>query len=466
MGLRSSQEFLESPFNVSPFLAWPFPSLHRTYIGMFLASEIGLHSVDVSRFPWASANIETFDYYNPSQTKAVVGGGAWHAAELGRGLFLTNGQCLVVRTFNSAITGVPDRFYVVDRPVSSVCGYKGRVVFGGLPEGLWSADWTSILEAWVAKSPMAVDHISQLDQGANMVWWSSIGGDTMALLTPPDNPLYLFERNEMGFMPMPWDGKVLAVKSLQDGVMVYGDHGIVALRPILDPFPTFGATVLANFGISGRGSVGGDHRGHTFLDEFGDLWRVGGNFQLQRLGYREFLGHMIGQEMVISHDAWEDEFYVCGENSLGQPQSWLLTPQGLGSCKRQATSVIRHGGRLYGVWHDVAGDEALVTTDVVDFKNVDAKTITTIELGLTTEANVWVGADYRYGPADAWREGPWVPVNSWGYARVQKTANEFRVKIKADHYDLKLDYINVKWQQSGHRTIRGLSVNTAGAESS
>lgn len=475
-GLRSTRA-PTNPFGGSMVdLTWPFPQLFRTAADTFLAYSTALYSVTEDT-PWlrASSAYTLYDLNNPDTSKTISGTDLWHLARLPKGWIITNGTTTVFKLAHETMFGEPQVIYAQDEvPVNSCCYSRGRVVLGGVrPTILLKDDWRSIFGHWLDSLPYSIN-VDFAAPDLNCVYWSSIGGGDVLLPFAPelvadghlaedkvgerDREFFmeLLQRNELGFMPMPWRGDVYVVKELGQGVAVYCENGIAVLTPVGAPASTYGLRIIADFGVAGRNAVGGDEHRHLFVDGAGNAWTLDADFVLRKLDYKEFLSPIV-DDVVVNYDPEYDTFYMASNADT----CYVYTPQGLGQSPYTVRSCLHTGANLLGIFDTVASTEAVMVTDVVDFNFRDLKTITTVEVGAATTGTLSVAVDYRYQRGAAWVRSSWVTVNTDGFARLQITAEEFRVAVKCSTYDdLELDYINVRWQPSGRRTVRGVNAAT------
>lgn len=468
-----------NPFEDDQFGTWPFPQILRGSEITLLMSATSLKVVIEETPYWTLDDaMVIFDLNNPQIVSAITGSDVWHIADFHDSWMLFNGTCVVVRTNREGMFGETNRVYVQSAiEIQTGCEFHGRLIMAGFdPSSYFSNDWSSIWDEWLGKLPYAID-TSLEDVNSNFVMWTTIGGGDILNLFLPKMAvegvikedertlrdgmfLDLWRRNEAGFMPMPWQGTVHVVKPLGNGFMAYGEDGIAFLPHVTGEYPTFGLRKLAPFGIAGRGCVGGDENVQVLLDVSGVLWKISAeNYSLQRLGYEEFFEPIIDQDVIITYNQSESEFIISGEDSSGNALSYILTDSGLGQCPQQVTSAYSLEGVLLGVSSTDENTIPIVVTDTIDFGYRDLKTITTVELGIEVSADVTahVAVYYRYNKEADWTLSDWKLVNNEGFVRVQATAIEFRIAVKcSDFVSMKLDYMNVKWQASGRRTVRGL----------
>jgi len=465
VGLRPTND-LQEPFSASQYDTWPFPQLAIEQSQVLLLGETTINAVDDSADPWTVGSALTFvSFDDPATAATLTGGGPWHFTEGLNGGIYTNGVDLLVRDNSEAMFGQTRRNRVSSVAVNSVTAHKGRIIYGGFsPTDLWSSEWSAHFEKWLTQAPIQIDYSSQEEVGSQFVFWSSIGGgDALWPFDPPDDDRWLdiFERNEAGFAPMPWKGSVYRVLPLGDGVVVYGDRGIAFLRPITSPVNSFGIIPIARFGIASRSAAGGSRDAHAFIDATGEVWTLSGGLELQRRGYREYLSAGIGEEFVVSYDSLENEFHLAGYTGSAE-FDYVLTDQGLGKSYQVPTEIVPYHDDSFAVTTTTSDTYYIANTEVLDFRVRDLKTITTVEVGAeaTASKDIEVAVDYRYEKDDSWSRSPWVLVNPQGFARIQMTAVEFRVVVRSiisGNSGFQLDYVNVKWQAVGRRTVRGLT---------
>jgi len=475
-GLRSASTVV-NPFAESPYSAFPFPQLIRGSSVTLLAGKTSLGLVDTSANIWTSSAIVTYDAYSPTQQKSIPAGGVWQFIDCFNTWFLLNGSCVVYKTHRvGMITSEADRVFVQDTvDVNTGCAFKGRVLFGGFnPDTYWTSAWQTIWNDYAATFGFNISR--DMPVGENFVMWSSIGGGDVLNLFHADvavdgyigedtrSNLFLdyYKRNEAGLLPIPYPGTIRVLKPLGNGVAVYSENGVGVLYPVIDPVPTFGFQPLLNIGIPDRGAVGGDDTVHAFVDTGGKLRTISADYKTELLDYGEYLTGFLGQDMAISYDRGDMEFYISGVNEGGDRLTYVLTKNGLGRSPQHVTSGFFAEGALLGVFKQERSTEVIMVTDVIDFELRDLKLITTVELGAEFSGAAWIAVDYRYSKTDPFTRSEWVLLNDEGFARVQKAGVEFRVCVKCSTYiGLKMDYINVRWGLAGKRIVRGIYAEQA-----
>ena len=103
--------------------------------------------------------------------------------------------------------------------------------------------------------------------------------------------------------------------------------------------------------------------------------------------------------------------------------------------------------------------EFRVTTERLDMEVRGIKTISGIDLGVTTNGTqtLQVALDYRFDRSRAWATTSYFNVNKEGFVVIPASGVEFRVKVKSNDFaDINLDTIRVHWTLSDKRSTRGV----------
>lgn len=449
--------------------SWPFPQYILSAAGYMLATDQQLYSIGedwktLTEVPLALYSDPAYVYTPPSSNYP------WHVADFGKSYLLFRPGSVLLKLNDTGMFGESQQVYgQSDITMQTGLAFQGRLVIGGFnPADFWPVDWDALLEYWTDQLPYEVDTTATLYE--NFVLWTQIGGGDILSLFRTDaaksGPLKEDERgladmefiqrvrrNEWGFMPMPFRGTVWNLKQFGKAIVVYSEDGIALMQPVTQPFPTFGCQPLLDIGLYSRDAIGGDDKMQAFMDVNADLWLLTGEGP-ERLGYKEFLRDL--DNPIISFDSSRKEFYISD-----QQQCFVLTQQGLGKSS-QRPSCLFNLGQLCGTFEESAEDSILVT-ETTDFGIRDFKTITTIEVGLDAQTPVYVAVDYRYAKNEEFQRSNWVLLNPEGFARLQVSALEFRLCLRASAGSaLLLDELNVRWQLSGKRTVRGIYGTAAG----
>jgi hypothetical protein len=389
-------------------IAWPYPQVFTDKFLNYICTQTKIY------------------YYYPGWTQnlaiTTTGDSIWDLVPYGHYVLFVNGTKIVERN------GVTGGWTAVNSSTTmprfaTACDFNGQVIGGNV-----KTTWHSC--------------------GVNSVVWSGIGNVDF---TPGGD-------NEAGYKTlMHWNGNVLRVRKLGDAVVVYGDNGIALMTPYQQ---TFGWKRLADFGIAWKGAIGGDEKKHVFVAGDGTLYGIdASNYQIQELGYKEYISLIDLTEVMVSYDPLLDEFYICDDD-----YSYLLTKWGLCSMYQRVTSVFPKDGAVYGVSSDASGatdDEARVTTDTIDFGLRGLKTLNTMEVGiyhpLGSTYYAYGSVDWRITKEAAFQTRTWQLMNPQGVVTPLVTAEEFRLKVKVDNYaSVQIDSITPRMKLVDKRFVRGI----------
>ena len=462
--LKPSSSVL-SALGITP--TFPFPQLFRGKNITLLCDETSIYEVNESH--WYASEITTYNAYDTGEEKDITAGGVWHFADFGESWFLFNGSCVVYKTNRYGIVGDTNKVLVQDTmTVQTGCAHRGRSIMAGFSSDFWTDDWRDYWTEERTDIPARITNNLALD--TNYILWSSIGGgDTLSWLfedysmlgplgTGTDYIISMIKRNEWGFMPLPWQGTVLCVKSLGKNIAVYGTGGIDVLYQVLEPFPTFGLQHISGVHIAGRGAVGGDENAHIFLDDSGMLWRLGADLNINKLGYQEFFSPMVGEDIVISQNAQNKDFIISGNEA-----SYTLTSIGLGRNNQLVTSQEYYDGEIIGIYDDSIADiEGRIITDTFDMGLRSIKQITAIEVGFEGNTTLSIGVYTRFNKASSFIFSGYKVANKEGVVYPIVSGVDFRIVVKgSDYTKTSISYIVVRYKVSDKRSIRGYYASQA-----
>ena len=473
-GLESAQ-LITDPFAGAKTDDWPWPQLIHGREITLLAFKDTIHLVNEST--WTSALISLVEL-DGSTAETLTADGQWHFADAGDSWYLFNGIDTVFRTgilkFDD-FTTESLTFAQSAITIKTGCVHRGRVITAGFDyaDGLGEqlsamlVDWEGDLPKW--------NEVTSEGIGPNFVAWSSIGGADFPLwFMAPSGSAYAEDlrlntdsvldrtmQNEMGFMPMMFQGAILKVLPLDKHVIIYGEEGIAALTLVEGQYAY--RTILP-FGIESRGAAGGDDSGHMFMSDKGQLWLIRPDLSLTRLDYSDHLTGLLTNDPIVTLDSREKKFYIGVEN-----EGYVLTKVGdsraLTEHRQQLTSLVDLQGDSLGLFTDNATATALVVTGPFDLGLRTIKTINSVGLALDSNVVVEVALDYRYDKGAAFVRSAFVPVNPEGNAHLRISAVDFRVVIRcADYTDFLLDNIDVRWHSVDKRVIRGPIAATPDAD--
>ena len=462
-----------------PFLGqlvnYPHPQIVRWPRHTYLLGETTISEVSTSAVPWVASLLTTYDAFSPLQEKDPLPGGVWHLAQFQDSFYLFNGSSVIFRTGLDKLVSQPVKTYVQDQvTIKTGCEFKGRIITGGFdPANIWNSEWATRFADWAAQLDEPFSNAFS-DIGQNWVMWSSIGGGDFPLwlFYPNEGYEYTLEadelleerilRNEFGWMPMPFSGMVQAIFPLERNVVVYGENGIAVLTQVSgggDVPPTFGAEQILDVGISQRGCVAGNRNQHFFIDSRGDLWIIEKNLSLRKLGYREYLAPLLGEDVRMSYISQGPYLYISSDS-----YSFILSNYGLTEHNRSVTSAYLVDGGVIGLSKAQTGDAAELVTNEFDMSSRSIKTVTQVLVNAKAAGLVEVCVYFRYDKGPGWTQGPWMELNKEGVARVQESGTDFRIGIRsAVALDFVIDYIQVSYQLSDRRYQRGPYVDSDAA---
>jgi hypothetical protein len=513
--------------------SWPFPQVFKGKKITLLAHATSVWTVTESAGPsWTLTQQTTVDGRSIGTAKSITSYFSWHFADFGPVWMLFNGHDVVFRTAADTMFGSSvDTRVLDDLTISSGASNRGRVMMGGFrTTGMWNAQWENVLRG---SYDIGLGLSFPVELGTNFVWWSQIGDGAFFLLYPDQyidgmfqqddtegytkaRPMYrdMLERNEMGFMPMDWQGSIHKILAFDKGFMVYGDGGATYLYPANN---TYGKQEVLPCGIAARDAAGGTEKEQVFVDDSGFLWILTAGKEPERLGYREFFEPMLTHGIMVSYDQYEKEYHISGDTNspvcyilnVSDPKNKVLysstymvnsivSSYGVGTGTYGRSSFQTSGtltvGNVYhidiynsnddfvnvgaasntvGVTFTATGTTpthwahasqlsnttdayTYITTDVFDLGLRSLKTIENAALGVTATAGVDVAIDWRNTTGTAWVRTAYSRANHEGIAYFPITGLEFRIVVRSASYTtIDLDTIHVHVKIHDRRTIRG-----------
>jgi hypothetical protein len=413
---------------------WPFPQL-------FFGKSVTLVCFSDAIYEYNQllntyTLIDTKDAADPTGTtsKAISAALDWHFVDLYDTWMLFNAGCTVFKTKWSDHVFVQD-----DVTVITGCAHKeGRVLLGGFNSSNYDsmADWTIFWQSYASDLPDQAASIDSSGPGGNWVWWSSYMAPDMLHLFWRDilihqsleasntgygtsNPfmLELNDMNQSGLRPMPWQGTVIGMLPLGNGVAVYGQYGVSILNPAGDTYGVVQAKGLPTniaplFGTSTRTSYAGNEEQQVFVDISGDLWGLSGNYTAERIGYRTEIGALNSDCLMVVHEPYHNEFYI-GD---GSGDAFLFNKQGLSRAPWMPTRVAIFSGETLAAVHFPTDDAAGYTTEKFRGPSMGIETLARIlVVGLNASTNGWeMSVKYRLRPQDDFTQTPWYELDAEG----------------------------------------------------
>lgn len=477
--VRCSGVGLESPVPVfNPFSAevvsHPFPQLIKANTRIFLCDSTEISIVDPSTDPWTAVPINVVNLDGTQGT--ITAGGKWELIDLDDDFYLMNGSSVV---FTDPVEGLGDQsrtYYVADNiQIKTGAYHQGRAIIGGLDgNSFWVGYWLDMFDQ-IRELSDSSNVLSPGGIGKNTVFWSSVGAndfpnwlyfpkraffnnteytdDNVADIEVKETAFYeSLLKNEFGFMKMTFLGEVVSIVPLGQNLIVYGRDGITLLSPYLsDQISTYAKQRVNDIGIPSRGAVGGSDGVHIFVDNAGDVWRFQGNSAPDRLGYKEYISALDFDLLTVTYNEHEGDFYISDGST-----TFLLTPSGMSEVDRPITSGFHYNGQFTGIDDEPTTEEVLLTTAQYDFGIRAIKAITSVQIASYHTAPLSVAVDYRFSDNQAWSRTDFVPVNKEGGAFIRISGTDFRFVLKCDdNTNFELDYLQIKWQATDKRQIRG-----------
>jgi hypothetical protein len=381
---------------------------------------------------WTLEEVTTvFQYGQPEFYSAPPNGGAWHVMDFGYAVFFFNGSCMLWTSPQAE-----GKWYSTETPVIGTgCNADGRGVWGNISG--WTDDWKLKWGEVVTRIPSGAPGLdSLLELGTNVVAWGTIGGGDLLWWVDPDLAdtgtqqfLKRWKTGQIGAMPMPWPGAVLALRPLGRAVIVYGDTGIGALVP---DGHSYGYKHLASVGIPSRGLVTGDDRGHFCVDNVASMLVVQPDLTIKELRYRRWLGELFEDQAhvpVMSFDAEEREVWISNPDA-----TYVINQYGLAKAPQLVSSVAAFGGHRWGIAEDFDDQGFAVETEVLDFGTRSPKTVYEAQLSCSNPERLSFEFDYRSTVSDDFATaGPFVP-NRDGMVTLAVSFVECRIRVLGDDY--------------------------------
>ena len=478
---------------------YPFPQMFIGNSYIFICAADKVYVVDPD--DWSTLMpLATYDAESPLVEKDITISGAWEFADFWESWFLTNGRCTVFSCGKDIMVGGTYKVYIHDGvPIQCACAHKGRVLYGGFDyTQFWNSTWQTFWNSWfdtqdtdiIATKPYPSGD-AMMPVGENWIWWSSIGGGDALFLFFPSTVAedgyitssygatkpFLFDlmkKNESGFAPMPFQGQVLAMRPLGDFIVVYGEGGVAAIKPVASPTPTYSIKRLNCGGLASRGAVNGDDSGHVFLDNSGMFNRITPDLQVSPLGFRECGFDMLGAEVQISHSPNRQTLEPGGEFYITDgTHSYYLSGSELSETAQVVMSADYFGGATVGFASDMGTPASKIARFGLDRFDLGLSGIKTIEwVRFYVDERVWaddgidlqVAIDHRYTMShdDSWKTTGWKKVNKEGVVFFPTSGVEFRIKATISDYQ-KLDIINgeIGFKHDDKRYTRGISLSSA-----
>ncbi len=485
-----TQPWSDSYLNGLNTKLYPYPQYFQLKTVGLLCFEDEIYTVNYSAGTATLLSVK--DFSDLTTAFDITGTGPWHLIDLYGTWMLFNGTSTIMQI------GVGGPVYGTNEvTIKTGCDYREtRAFFGGFnPSNCYAlADWATYLAGYDDNIPDDVrDMLDGLagGLGRNSVWWSSwYGSDLLWLfsltymkfknLTGSTNNGYseadpfwrhLRKMGQSGNRVMPWQGDVVRIQELGEGVMVYGKTdssvrpgGACGLVPVdAGSASTFGIKRTAwptGMGIATRSAAGGDAFMHVAVSEEGELWTISADFVAERAGgygYRDVFSDYVNgsDEIVVSLDTSRRDFYISDGT-----QCHVLTPTGLCKAPWMPTTLYFHNGDRTCIYFDdiSAPNEVLVKPKNANI-SPDGKIRTVTYLKHTGKNNashpVQFALEYRVNNQVDFTTTAYVTAEADGEAWFNIPCTEFRWILKVDNKT----YVTVEDVEVGigEGTARGTS---------
>ena len=463
------------PFSTGVNTSWPWPQLFLTQDYRLLAQETEVSMVGSGTLPWGLTSLDLKDPKNPATSVNVpTSGGPWQFVSFGESWFLSKENATVFKLGYDRITGdSPEYFLDTSTTINAISSHRGRILIGGFDEAnFWSTAWTDVFTTWQNNVADGNTSYQFDDVGENWIAWSSIGeADFPAWLFFPDNVssslgvtehniLQRVRRNELGWMQMPFQGKVLSIEPLGNGVVVYGTDGIAILSltgvsnvdGIGDPTAsTYGVVFSYNVGLHSRNAVAVSQERHVFLSSDGQLFTLNAEFALERLDYQEYLGNMLSEEVNAFYEPYTEEYHFCSS-----AEGFAFAPQGLYEHKDRFTTLNTEHGTTYGLSHSPATTDIQVQTVPIDVRIQSKKRINNVQVSAPGVEELKTNIHTRYSYTEPWQDTGFSTNNKEGVNHRRVNGLEFMVELQGSATTgAAVNQITLRYQLPDKRAIRG-----------
>lgn len=314
------------------------------------------------------------------------------------------------------------------------CNYRGQLIIGNC----------SFPVSACSEAGLDINRV----QGKDIVAWSKIGSIEWDINLG----------NEVGWAPMPWQGKVLAILPLIKEVVVYGDNGVIKLSAESEPVPTFGVNDFGDIGLFNESCVAGDFTKHLFLGTDYNLYKVEPERALSgegktpaRLGYSHILKSLVNP--IVTYDPAFGQWWI-GDKDI----CFIYNGKGLSEANITPTHLNRIDGPLWGFYHSHGKENAVIETSPLSFNSRGIKTLMNIEADMESLAGkVYGQTSWKPSYLQDFRVGRKILFDPRGSLFPVMAGTEFKVQIEAPSYrDFKLSKIWLHFKNTDKTFSRGV----------
>jgi len=403
-------------------------------------------------------------------TGTITLGGPWHFESFMEYWFATNGTSFIYKV----PTDDGDAYIADAFSCQSVCRYDNRVVLGGL-SGSWLAGSRWLEFFATCKETTGSNIVLHEDLAADTSWliYSESGGGAV------DIPFHSLacacgllgndafddvkeilwdsvERGDIGLIPLRKTTTIRCVKQLGRRIIVYGENSI---SEVAQSENGFREDLIADFGIGGRGCVGGNDRRHVFIGNDGRIYSFYANQdQPEELDYSMWIDDMILSRTTVSHNPIEDRYWI----SDGR-YCYVLTQSGLGGPMTTMPSslFVDVNKMVVGTYKTPNTDEWHLQTARFDVSERDWKHLTCTHLHGSgyNDATATAYGSYKLNSS---MNRVSAPVNDEGVAYLPLSFLDGYLYFTGSGSDVNFTTIEIRYQGEGKRHRRGTSGQPTG----
>jgi len=454
---------LSSPSYVADISSWPYPRIISTryrIIAFIPRNNGNLYCYEMALAPqglWNGTSVGSLGAIADIAQLNIADFGPFYV------ISLMNSNNSIVRTYmrdpsaiiSTTLDPLENQLIIPSTEPAFVCccNFNGQLVGGNI----------------YAPSNETTNYWSAL--GTNCILWSGIGSSEF---NPAIDPTAGFRELITSYA----SGKKATIYStlpLQEGVICYTDHGIVALvNDTVQNIATYGLVPLKSLGIASGNHVAGDNYIHGFIDLNCDFWTLentsfrlldqqGG--KLTKRGYRDVIAALFATSspVIVSYLPRDNSFYI--SNGL---KSLVINRFGAGLV-HQAVSGLFEGydKKLYGTFFDSGDLQGRITLESVDFNARGIKSLEALLAGISCASSTAVtyATDYRMSKNSSFKRSLSKRGGPRAEARIGVSALEFRPNITFSSYvESELEYLRANVKFPDGRFRRGLSMAAQGTE--
>lgn len=288
--------------------------------------------------------------------------------------------------------------------------------------------------------------------------WALLGfPDSTVSADYADFYIQALREGNMGFVKMPFQGKIYRIEPLGNYLIVYGPDGVAAVMPGDSVPMTFGVRLISNVGLCDYGAVAcfRDSPFQMYVGANGKLIIINNELQVRELGYEEFLATLVTNKatappiLVLEPD--ESDVFI-GNGVV----SYVRSREGLGEIWTAITSLYHLNSSLEGVTDDIApaSGKVRMRTAAVDYGNRQYKYINDCEVGAYDVTDLKIRIHYKNDHSSTWYSSEWITVIRGGFAIAQVSGFEFSYELEfTPGANARIEYIKSNWQTRDQRNF-------------